>query len=319
MKHLSLGFAFGLMSSSIGVLANSPVYLNTKASPVTSQPPVVSLNTFSTWMAHLMGTSDTHSVFYWKDTHRQEALEGVQALWTNPALKSLASADPFDDLTNNKKPMIIIGGVDQPEALLPDQTPSFYVEDNNAQDFTTVALDTMTHYADKLNVETQKIVNVLASMDTKMEQVIDSFKTYYESLVDTNVFDATNKADQTFMAEMEKARAGDFDVVELTGLDCLAKEHGTQSTVYKEAQRVVSQWLSELQDHTLVMTPYTHSINKRALPVTKIDAVSDFQLLFWTGVFLVLVTAGVLTFVYQLGYADSGNTVFASTVLPKQD
>jgi hypothetical protein len=31
------------------------------------------------------------------------------------------------------------------------------VEDNDAQDFTNVALDTMTDYANKLNVETQKV------------------------------------------------------------------------------------------------------------------------------------------------------------------
>lgn len=33
----------------------------------------------------------------------------------------------------------------------------------------------------------------MASMDTKIDQVVDSFKTHYASSVDTSVFDATNK------------------------------------------------------------------------------------------------------------------------------
>lgn len=132
------------------------------------------------------------------------------------------------------------------------------------------------------------------------------------------------------MVEIEKVRGmdrdRDFDVVALTGLERLAQEHGVQSKVYKEAQRVVSQWLSNdlqtqqrQQTTTLVMTPYTNTLNKRAVPVGKIDAVSDFQLLFWTGVFLVLITFGILTFVYQLGNVDSGSAVLTSTALPKQD
>ncbi|CAO3599830.1 unnamed protein product [Absidia cylindrospora] len=327
MKYLSLGLTFGLLSSSVGVLARSNVYF-TPLNQQDSQTPSVSLNTFSTWMAHLMGTSETHSVFHWKDSHRQEALEGVQALWTNPALKDLAFADPFDANTSTKKSMVIISGVHHPEALLPEQSPSLYVDNNDAQDFVDVALDTMTHYTEKLNAETQKVDCTIASVDTKLEHIVDSFKAYYDHLVDTNVFDTTNKADQAFMVEMEQLRGmewtKDLNVVEMTGLEQLAKAHGTQSAAYKEAQKVVSDlltkdWIHQDQQMTLVLTPYTNQINKRAVPVEKINAVSDFQLLFWTGVFLVLLISGVLAFVYQLGYSDAGNVVLTTTSLPKQD
>ncbi|ORZ24607.1 hypothetical protein BCR42DRAFT_403283 [Absidia repens] len=309
-------------------IARSNVYfapMNEQA----SQTPSVSLNTFSTWMAHLMGTSETHSVFHWKDSHRQEALEGVQALWTNPALKELAFVDPFDSNTSTKKSMVIISGVHHPEALLPEQSPSLYVDNNDAQDFVDVALDTMTHYTEKSNVETQKVDCTMTSVDTKLEQIIDSFKAYYDHSVDTNVFDTTNKADQAFMVEIEKLRGmeltKDLNVVEMTGLEQLAKAHGAQSAAYKEAQKVVSDLITndlmkqqQDQQMTLVLTPFTNQINKRA-PVEKINAVSDFQLLFWTGVFLVLVVSGVLAFVYQLGNSDAGNVVLTTTSLPKQD
>ncbi|KAI8882109.1 hypothetical protein K501DRAFT_286063 [Backusella circina FSU 941] len=50
-----------------------------------------------------------------------------------------------------------------------------------------------------------------------------------------------------------------------------------------------------------------------------IDAVSDFQLLFWTGVFLIVTTAGVLTFVYKSGDIENGGVIMSAQPLPKQD
>jgi hypothetical protein len=47
-----------------------------------------------------------------------------------------------------------------------------------------------------------------------------------------------------------------------------------------------------------------------------INSVADFQLLFWTGVFFIVTTAGVLTFVYQSGDIEHGSMLNS---LPKQE
>jgi hypothetical protein len=49
-----------------------------------------------------------------------------------------------------------------------------------------------------------------------------------------------------------------------------------------------------------------------------IDAVSDFQLLFWTSVLLFVITASVVVCVYQSGNIVDGGIIMAQT-LPKQD
>lgn len=49
-----------------------------------------------------------------------------------------------------------------------------------------------------------------------------------------------------------------------------------------------------------------------------IDAVNDFQLLFWTSVLLVVITASVVVCVYQSGNMVDGGVIMAQS-LPKQD
>lgn len=49
-----------------------------------------------------------------------------------------------------------------------------------------------------------------------------------------------------------------------------------------------------------------------------IDAVGDFQLLFWTSVLLVVITASVVVCVYQSGDIVDGGIIMAQS-LPKQD
>lgn len=49
-----------------------------------------------------------------------------------------------------------------------------------------------------------------------------------------------------------------------------------------------------------------------------VDAVNDFQLLFWTSVLLVVITASVVVCVYQSGNIVDGGVIMAQS-LPKQD
>lgn len=49
-----------------------------------------------------------------------------------------------------------------------------------------------------------------------------------------------------------------------------------------------------------------------------VDAVADFQLLFWTSVLLVVITASVVVCVYQSGNIVDGGIIMAQS-LPKQD
>ncbi|KAI9311379.1 hypothetical protein BX666DRAFT_1997840 [Dichotomocladium elegans] len=49
------------------------------------------------------------------------------------------------------------------------------------------------------------------------------------------------------------------------------------------------------------------------------DAVADFQLLFWTGVTLIILTSGVLMFVYKSGEVGNGGVILVPQALPKQD
>ncbi|CAO3595353.1 unnamed protein product [Absidia cylindrospora] len=320
MKLLSLGFAFGLLSSSIGVMARSTAYFPASTENESQTPATeVSLNTFSAWMAHMMGTSESHPLLFWEGSHTEEAMLGIQSLWSRPTYKKLLYDSARENVGHTS--FMVISGVDDPEALFPSLVPSLYITDDNAQDFMELALDNMVPKADNFNPE--KDDNGMASTDIKTDQLIDSFKTHYASLVNTNVFNASNKADQAFMVEIEMIR-GMLDkgaIVEMAGLELLAQEHGTQATVYKDAQQIVSNLISNHlpQQTTLIVTPWIKKVDRRAVPVEKINAVSDFQLLFWTGVFLVLVTSGILVFVYQLGGVDSGNVVLTSTALPKQD
>ena len=49
-----------------------------------------------------------------------------------------------------------------------------------------------------------------------------------------------------------------------------------------------------------------------------VNAVSDFQLLFWTSVLLIVITASVVVCVYQSGNIVDGGIIMAQS-LPKQD
>ncbi|KAG0174088.1 hypothetical protein DFQ28_009740 [Apophysomyces sp. BC1034] len=49
-----------------------------------------------------------------------------------------------------------------------------------------------------------------------------------------------------------------------------------------------------------------------------VDATADFQLLFWTGVFLIILVGGVLLFVYKSGDVGNGGIIMTQS-LPKQD
>lgn len=49
-----------------------------------------------------------------------------------------------------------------------------------------------------------------------------------------------------------------------------------------------------------------------------INAVADFQLLFWTGILLIVITASVVGCVYQSGNMVDGGIIMAQS-LPKQD
>ncbi|KAI8143688.1 hypothetical protein BJV82DRAFT_611348 [Fennellomyces sp. T-0311] len=49
------------------------------------------------------------------------------------------------------------------------------------------------------------------------------------------------------------------------------------------------------------------------------DVVADFQLLFWTGVFLTLLTTGCLLFVYNSGGSGTDGVMMVPSSLPKQD
>ncbi|ORY97964.1 hypothetical protein BCR43DRAFT_490630 [Syncephalastrum racemosum] len=50
-----------------------------------------------------------------------------------------------------------------------------------------------------------------------------------------------------------------------------------------------------------------------------IDATADFQLLFWSGVFLIVLTSGVLLFVYKSGNVEDSGVMAVPSSLPKQD
>lgn len=331
MKHLTLGTAFGILSSSISVMARSSVYF----SPMTYQPsqaPVeVSLNTFSAWMAHLTGTSDMHS-FSQGGLHQQKALEGLQDMWSNPSLKALGSDDIFESVSKEQQSMIIINGVEHPSDILPFQTPNVYVDDNDALDFKNVALDTLFQYQEKTNTETQKIDNVLNNLNTNsVDEMIEAFKFHYSKEAD--LFDTENKAIQTFIVEVEtvgQLEPKSFNVIEMNGLQLISEEYGTDSMTYKQAQLIINDLINnKFNQHqkgtTLILTPPSDDINnnndirtRQQIPVQRIDLTTDFQLLFWTGVFLILLTSGVVTFAFSLGNGESSGVVLTTT-LPKQD
>ncbi|CAO3617588.1 unnamed protein product [Cunninghamella echinulata] len=315
-------------------MARSSVYF-TPMTQQNSQIPEVSLNTFSAWMANLTGTSDMHSFSQYKGLHQQNALEGMQEMWNTPSLKELGSSDIFKPLSDEKQFMVIINGVDSPSAFLPFQDPSLYVQDNDGSDFTDVALDTMSQYADKMKTDTQKIENVLNTLDIDdLPQVMESFKTHYKSYMDVYKLDFESKAVQTFMVEVEQVRniqPKDFNVIEMNGLQMIGQEYGTDSKVYQEAQHIISQLITnEFNQHqkgtTLILTPMTTNVEQHQLrrrqqqqPDQRIDLTSDFQLLFWTGVFLILLTSGIVTFAFSLGNNDTGGVVLTTSTLPKQD
>ncbi|CAO3626272.1 unnamed protein product [Cunninghamella blakesleeana] len=331
MKHLTLSTAFGILSLSISVMARSSVYF----SPMTYQPsqtPVeVSLNTFSAWMSHLTGTSDMYS-FSQGELHQQKVLQGLQDMWDISSLKALGTSDIFENVSKEQQSMIIINGVERPSDILPFQTPNVYVDDNNAVDFKDVALDTMFQYQEKTNTETQKIDNVLSNLDTNnIDELIDAFKFHYSK--EANLFDTENKAIQTFIAEVETIRKLEpkgFNVIEMNGLQLISKEYGTDSMTYQQAQSIINDFINknfnqQEKGTTLILTPPSDNDNnnnhihtRQQAPDQRIDLTTDFQLLFWTGIFLILLTSGVVTFAFSLGNSESGGVVLTTT-LPKQD
>ncbi|ORX46543.1 hypothetical protein DM01DRAFT_1150059 [Hesseltinella vesiculosa] len=266
-------------------------------------------------MAHWTGTSEHHPVFHWAAVHVQDALDGLEQLWHHSSLKQLP-ADLFD--TSSQHSMVILQGADQHVF----GAPSMYVKENNGRSFFDIALDTLGQLVDNAGEK----VHTLLGDDTNNQDLEHSFQTHFGSMMDTHLLDAGKKADQTFMKDMEAIHQWLKDkknsVLELTGLQQLGEEHGPSSKVYQQAhgliQQVVPSMLEE-QGTTVVVTPFTHRASKRAPQEKKVDIVSDFQLLFWTGVLLVLVTFGVLSFMYQLGSSTSSGVVLTATSLPKQD
>ncbi|KAI8070767.1 hypothetical protein BC940DRAFT_295508 [Gongronella butleri] len=322
MKSIFVAAGVCLLSAT-NTMAKSSVYIGTPEVATAGAVPEVSLNAFSTWMAHVSGTSEEHPMFHWAAVHVQDAIRGLDQLWQHSALKDVAD-DLFGDHSASQQSMVIVQGADQ-QAF---GVPSMYVSSNDGRSFIDVAADTLGQFVDTAGKKMHSLLNDADTPDNG--ELAGAFAAHYGSQMDVHLLDVNQAADRGFMRDMEYVYAWLHDddakntVMELTGLQQLGDAYGRDSAVYHAAHSLVQLVVPEMlqvKGTTVVVPPNQRIVHTKRAPQEneKIDIVSDFQLLFWTGVALILLVSAVLVFMYQLGASESSGVVLTAPSLPKQD
>ncbi|KAI9485007.1 hypothetical protein BDB00DRAFT_851794 [Zychaea mexicana] len=372
------GLVLSILSAGTTVMARSAVYMASS----NDQPlgpidkPTISLDAYSVVMSQLTDTADTHPVMQWKDAYQQQTFESVRGVWNNRDAWLCHEQDDVFEPKLDSILYVIVSGVEQPEAILPD--PAFYVSENHAHAFKDVAKDNV----ESVSASGRSATALKhASSSSSEEELIEQFKEAFG-----DVFDLDEKADKSFATEVmhlksivADAKSNAFSTIRVRGLKTLAKEYGVKSTQYTEGERILNELFQKtvipefLEGEkrralvSVVLTPAKHAVfRKRALPETDVcykteddcingtsgctgrgscvadsndcyscqckaasfqgeaceveNVVADFQLLFWTGVALIILTTGSLMFVYQSGGgSDSEGVMMVPQSLPKQD
>ncbi|ORE09277.1 hypothetical protein BCV72DRAFT_239837 [Rhizopus microsporus var. microsporus] len=289
--------------------------------------------------------------------------------------------------------VVLVSSVHSPQALLPTREASFYVDDNDINEYSTLANDVVNDILKSnqdVALTTFKSSRVCVKHRDAGEHCVcgeddddksEYFKLFFSNFK-TELFDETKKADAKFMNEVESIRQHwdqpefpSVNLIEINSLKELAADYGVDSDQYKEAERIFSHLFEKLiipnfenaypqkSLTAFIFTPI-QTINKRGLDDNDdvcyrtaracrngtsgchghgecvkagescftcqcvssytgdacqyVDAVGDFQLLFWTSVLLIVTTASVVTCVFKSG-SNSDAGIIMTQSLPKQE
>ncbi|KAI8377172.1 hypothetical protein EDC96DRAFT_494747 [Choanephora cucurbitarum] len=384
MKLLSLTTIVASLLT--GVLARSTVYMvSNTVQPAEHKQPEVSLDDFSLFYSDMMDNTHTdHSALRLQDSSRNMN----------------AFLPQTDDLFEKKLEgnlVVVVSGVQAPEAIFSTQDASFYVSDDEpesyfsmvqevAHDITEKNSDVVVVSYDEQQTEIRQGSDVVKGHQSINDQ--DTFNKEFE----TELFNIENEADKMLINEMEDLKhlyangrqQGSIDIrmIKINSLQAIFDTYGSESEQYKEAQRIIQDLIQNtlIPDFqgiysrgvsSFILTPatkqsYKHNAirqliatgneqvchktssackkntsdcsgNGHCIKVEKdcyacqcrsssymgescqyVNAVGDFQLLFWTSVLLIVITASVVVCVYQSGNIVDGGIIMTQSV-PKQE
>ncbi|KAG1195831.1 hypothetical protein G6F70_007929 [Rhizopus microsporus] len=358
-------------------LARSPVYLLSKDITVAPSAEQISFDTFSMYYSHIMDASSSQRAVVVQDNE-----------WL-----SFDSNSGLFEKKLDANLVVLVSSVHSPQALLPTKEASFYVDDNDINEYSTLANDVVNDILKNnqdVALTTFKSSRICVKHSDAGKHCVcgeddddksEYFKLFFSNFK-TGLFDETKKADAKFMNEVESIRQHwdqtefpSVNLIEINSLKELAADYGVDSDQYKEAERIFSHLFEKLiipnfenaypqkSLAAFIFTPI-QTINKRGLDDNDdvcyrtaracrngtsgchghgecvktgescftcqcvssytgdacqyVDAVGDFQLLFWTSVLLIVTTASVITCVFKSG-SNSDAGIIMTQSLPKQE
>ncbi|KAI7895999.1 uncharacterized protein EV154DRAFT_535819 [Mucor mucedo] len=157
----------------------------------------------------------------------------------------------------NANMMVIISGVNSPQDILPAHDPSFFVSDDESQEYASFAEATfdqmntddvtVTTYKDG-KTEIRQGEEIIPVSSLLVDESFEYFKNDFSQL-NVELFDKTKAADVKFVGEVEDVRETfangrkyepfDMRVIEINALETIANEYGVASEQYKEASLIL--------------------------------------------------------------------------------
>ncbi|KAF9957764.1 hypothetical protein BGZ72_001430 [Mortierella alpina] len=167
--------------------------------------------------------------------------------------------------------MMVIEGVNEPEALMPSYDPAFQVDSGEG------VQDLISELGNTVPSEDRYLFNTHQWSKSGDALVNEHLLAEHHANVDVTVFDLKKKADALFLEESvalgnyidlyerthsKHGEESDFIRVTIKGLAALASEHGTDSVQYKTAQQILKQFLQKtfLPEFEQIHKTYTTTI-----------------------------------------------------------
>ncbi|KAI9281225.1 hypothetical protein BC943DRAFT_329971 [Umbelopsis sp. AD052] len=255
MRLSLVAIAASTLSICSTALAHSTVYIVSEknaANQIQSNVavPETSFASFATLLSHILGTSDRHTV------NVQDAKNTFSLV--NDVLASSPALDRSNLFSKLKGSMFIsVGGVRDSQAVLPTYDPTLTVRDDRSEDFVALMSDHNNYQIQRSSFREDGVTRFFDGEEIYVaddDEAFERFKIAYPE-INVGVFDMSNDADKTFVAEIEHvqntvkdfvlARADsvkhktDYLTIHMTSLEGLLTAHGASSDQYATAQSVL--------------------------------------------------------------------------------
>jgi len=237
-------------------IAKSTVYIISEKNaanqiqPSENSIPEIPFSSFSIVLSHILGTSERHHF------NVQDAKNTFNLV--NAVLASSPALDRSNLFLNLRGSMFVaVGGVHDSQAILPTYNPALYVKDDRSSDFSDLLSDHNNYQIQLSGFREDGVTRFYDGEELYVGEDSDSFNRFKVAYPEINVgvFDMSNKADKTFVAEVEQVqntvkdfalaransvkRKADFLTIHMTSLEGVLSAHGANSEQYAVAQAVL--------------------------------------------------------------------------------